>query len=155
MDYFNKPLTQHNFDLLNKSNNISREKCDLFADIIITLTHYVYNTYLGDDVISSNEDQISHFNWCWDKTLNCFAQENINIDKHGNHLDYFSGYYAAIFYDSPCKDKKLFKSMVVFWGDIFNSEVKTQIKYEVFIEAYSLLDKALFRKKLKNPCFSV
>jgi len=65
LEYFSKQLSFEQVTYLNTINNITQEKVELFRDFSISLTYIIENSYLGDDVIEYQDDQINHFNWCW------------------------------------------------------------------------------------------
>ena len=70
--YVAKPIDSKEMDLWVKANNISIEKTQLFFDFIRSLSTIMEDTYLGNDSISTKEDVLGHFNWCWNKNIENF-----------------------------------------------------------------------------------
>ena len=100
IDYFSKPLTFDQLNYLNNLNSVTIEKVELFRDFTITLTYYIYDTYLGDDVMYKESDITGHFNWCWNKTISNFVKENIFFEERGEHYYYHMNYFMDTFYNS-------------------------------------------------------
>ena len=53
--YISTPLMVEEMQLLYKANNIKYDKCELYYDFITTLNKLIVETFLGDDVINSEE----------------------------------------------------------------------------------------------------
>ena len=53
-----------NVNIWYSRNNIIREKSELYYDFITSLLKIMDNTYLGSDVISTQDDMVNHFIWC-------------------------------------------------------------------------------------------
>ena len=85
--YVAKPIDSKEMDLWVKANNISIEKTQLFFDFIRSLSTIMEDTYLGNDSISTKEDVLGHFNWCWNKNIENFSKENSNIKKVDFYLN--------------------------------------------------------------------
>jgi hypothetical protein len=64
-------------DIWYKGNNIIREKSELYYDFISSLINLIDETYLGSDIISTQEDMINHFMWCFQKVASNFEKERI------------------------------------------------------------------------------
>ena len=67
--YITTPLTIEEMNLLYKANNVKYDKCELYYDFILSLNKLVVDTFLGDDVINSEESIKSHFGWCIKKNI--------------------------------------------------------------------------------------
>ena len=95
-------ITSENYkqqiDIWHKAYNISREKTELFYDFVVSLYELIDDTYLGSDVIISEEDQRNHFNWCWDKTIENFNKEKIYFKERGQHYQYFWNFFLEAYY---------------------------------------------------------
>ena len=82
-----KPMEYEEIDAWYKANNIIPELSDLFRDFCFSLLNLVQDTYLGDTSNNNKEtnigltleDKVSHFDWCWKKTVDNFSKENILI----------------------------------------------------------------------------
>ena len=68
---------KHQIDIWYKAHNISREKTELFYDFLVSLHELIEQTFLGEDIIKTEEIQRNHFTWCWDKTIENFNKERI------------------------------------------------------------------------------
>lgn len=139
IDYYSKPLTQEQLNYLNKLNDVTIEKVEIFRDFTTSLFYIVYRTYLGDDVIINNDDILNHFNWCWSKAIHNFNQENIFFNEKGEHYYYFNNYFITKFYTCENKDNILLEDIVEYWSNIFSiDQIKTRSQYDIFIELYKL-----------------
>ena len=126
-------------------HNMSIEKIELFGDIIKTLNQLVLDTYMGNDtketkIILSDEDLNSHFDWCWNKTIELFRKENIIIDTEGEHKNYFKEFFFETFYKQ--KVDKIKSSIPNFLETTFELEKNfTKSDLDILTELYKLLDK--------------
>jgi len=142
LEYFSKPLSFEQVQYLNTINNIMPEKVELFKEFSISLTYIINDTYLGDDVVEFQEDQINHFNWCWDKNIKNFKDENIFLQQKGEHYYYYLAYFMDIYYGNSNKSKGLFTKIVLFWDDVLSVDLlKTKSEYDLFCEIYKIMDK--------------
>ena len=142
LEYFSKQLSFEQVTYLNTINNITQEKVELFRDFSISLTYIIEDSYLGDDVIEYQDDQINHFNWCWNKVLKNFKEENIHLQQKGEHYYYYLAYFMDIYYGNSVKTKGLFKKMVGFWDDVLSiNNLKTKSEHDLLCEIYKIMDK--------------
>ena len=72
LDFVSSESYKQQIDVWYRAYNISREKTELFYDFLMSLHNLIDETYLGEDVIMTTEDQINHFTWCCDKTIESF-----------------------------------------------------------------------------------
>ena len=149
MNYIATPLTYEQMHLLYRANNIKYERCNLYYDFIMSLNKIINVTYLGSDYINSEKEITQHFNWCIDKVIDNFKEENIVFDDMTQIKEYFYFFYYEIFYKS--QDKKNILSKLNNLGDLsFNyHRLKSRSDIDVLIELYKLLDKSL-NKKVKT-----
>lgn len=127
---------------LNTINNIAPEKVELFREFSISLTYLVEDTYLGDDVIQTQDDQINHFNWCWERNIKNFNKENILFQTKGEHYYYYLAYFIDIYYGNSNKTKGLFGKIVGFWDDVLSIDgLKTKSEHDLLCEIYKIMDK--------------
>ena len=118
-----KPMEYEEIDAWYKANNIIPELSDLFRDFCFSLLNLVQDTYLGD--ISNNnketnigltlEDKVSHFDWCWKKTVDNFSKENVFFVKTDESYDYFKNFFMDVFYN---QEQEVVKNSL---NDFFNS----------------------------------
>lgn len=149
LNYITKNLDPEQVDIWFRVNNIIPEKMELYYDLSYTLYLLIKTTYLGDKDVSSetkvemNEsDNKRHFDWCWNKTITGFKNENINFETEGEHYDYFYSLFDEIFYKQP---KEIIRESIdVFFNDLFNREKPfTQVDLDLIFNIYKALDKNL------------
>jgi len=139
IDYYSKPLNQDQLNYLNKLNDVTIEKVELFRDFTLSLFYTVYRTYLGDDVIKNDEDMVIHFNWCWNKVIDDYSMENLFFVEKGEHYYYFLNYFTDKFYILENKDTIDLNEIVQYWSNIFSiDQIKTKSQYDIFIELYKI-----------------
>jgi hypothetical protein len=139
IDYYSKPLNQDQLNYLNKLNDVTIEKVELFRDFTLSLFYTVYQTYLGDDVINNDEDMVIHFNWCWNKVIDDYSMENLFFVEKGEHYYYFLNYFTDKFYILENKDTIDLNEIVQYWSNIFSiDQIKTKSQYDIFIELYKI-----------------
>lgn len=142
LEYFSKQLSFEQMIYLNTINNIAPEKVELFREFSISLTYLVEDTYLGDDVIQTQDDQINHFNWCWERNIKNFNKENILFQTKGEHYYYYLAYFIDIYYGNSNKTKGLFGKIVGFWDDVLSIDgLKTKSEHDLLCEIYKIMDK--------------
>lgn len=107
IEYVGKFLPKEKTKDFFKENNVKVEHADLFIDFTITLLSFLYDSYLGDEVVSNNTDRYNHFSWVWKKTINQFKREKIKFKEEGYHKDYFWYFLHENFYTLKDKDKIL------------------------------------------------
>lgn len=107
IEYIGKFLPREKTKDFFKENNVKVEQTDLFIDFSITLLTFLHESYLGDDIIISDEDRYNHFNWVWKKTLNQYKCEKVKFKDEGYHKDYFWYFLHENFYTAKDKDKIL------------------------------------------------
>lgn len=143
LDYINTPLSWESIVVIYDANNIKFERCQLFNDFVQSFLLLVFDTYMGDDV-TSTEQQVNHFNWCWHKNIDNFKKEGISFE--GEKLyDYFLAFMLEVFY--PIHDKPIGfvdKSSLKLWNDIFDYNFKkTNSDLDTFLEIYKIFEKSL------------
>lgn len=126
-------------------HNMNFEKIELCGDIFRTLYEVVNDTYLGSEDLEtkinlSNEDNISHFEWCWDLTIENLRKENILIRKEGQHKDYMKSFFLDTYYDLGDKNIKL--AIPNFIDDVFSLDKPfTKSDLDILTELYTLFEK--------------
>jgi hypothetical protein len=142
VEYFSKPMNNEQILYLNNINKVITERVELYCDFITSLCYLVHDTYLGDDVIVTYDDQKAHFNWCWNKNIDNFKKEDILISNMGEHYYYYFNYFNEIFYKNGDKNKLLFNKIVEFWYNTFSLvKNKTKSEYDLFVEIYKIMNK--------------
>lgn len=126
-------------------HNMTYEKIELYGDISKSLTKIIMDTYLGEDVsetkiVLSEEDNKSHFEWCWKKLIEGFRKENIIILPDGDHKDYFEYFFMDTFYHQSKASVRL--SIPKFLDEIFDTEIRySKSDLDLLTELYKLMEK--------------
>lgn len=148
LEYFSKPMSEEEIWGLHAINNIEWELVELYQDFVVSLLDLIDMTYLGDDVMSEETTQSSHFNWCWERTIENFRLENIRFTKNGEHHTYFLKYSKDLFYNNKEKTPNMMAGILDFWRRVLcMSTIKTRSEYDLFKDVYQLLGDGIFR-----PC---
>lgn len=140
-------MSKESIGLLNSTNNIKLEKCELFHDYAQSLVTLIFDTYLGDD-ITSDVQKINHFRWCWYKNVENFMREGITIG--GNKLySYFLEFMQEHYYSETGKTENplIIQNIHRLWTLLFDfnnpSLKKSKSDMDTFIDIYRLFDAAL------------
>ncbi|NJO59693.1 MAG: hypothetical protein HC836_15720 [Richelia sp. RM2_1_2] len=134
-----------------KTHNVIGERIELYRDFVVNLTFNIFDTYLGDDYISSEEEIKEHFSWCFHKVVSEFEEEDISFRDNSELYKYFYMYFYNQFY----RAEKIppISYFTRFWDTIFDvkPDAKTKKKkaFEVLLELYDIFDKSL---SIKNSC---
>ena len=126
-------------------HNMNYEKIELYGDISKSLTKIIMDTYLGENISEtkitlSDEDNASHFEWCWKKMINDFKKENIIIKLNGDHKEYFQSFFMDTFYNQSKTSIK--HSIDKFLNEIFDTEVTfSKSDLDLLTELYKLMEK--------------
>jgi len=142
--YINNLMSIESIMMIYDANNVKIERCDLYNDFVQSLLMIVFDTYMGDDV-SSPDDQINHFNWCWEKNIENFKKEGFTFNSVKLY-NYFKEFTLEVFYNT--RDKNVVgytdKKSLSLWSDIFDfKKRKTNSDLDTLIEIYKLFDKSL------------
>jgi len=125
-----------------KTHNIIREKAELYYDFLFSLLDIVDETYLGSDVIKSDEDMINHFNWCFNKVVSNFEQERIYFNNKDTHYDYLWVFFYKAYYTCPTENKM--EILSEYFKVLFNfNRIKTPPELESFTDLYKIFDQNL------------
>lgn len=128
-----------------KSNNMIKERVDLYRDFVVNLIHYIHSTYLGKEFIKSEEDIKGHFNWAFNKVLADFEKEGVVFNSSVELKQYFFKYFNTKFYSVD--SIPTLKTFLDFWDNIFTLKPnKENTILNALIEIYKLFDTAFNRK---------
>jgi hypothetical protein len=142
VDFTSYENYKHQIEIWYRAYNISREKMELFHDFLISLYELVDNTYLGSDVISTDDDIKGHFNWCWDKVIDNFNKEKIYFKNRGNCHEYFWNFFLEAFYFNKIENKRI--RIDEYVNMLFDIDyLKNRSELDVVTEIYRLLDQNL------------
>ena len=125
------------------SNNIIREKSELYYDFISSLLNLIDETYLGSDIISSQEDTTNHFMWCFNKIISNFEHERIKFAPISTTAyDYLWFFLYKGYYSSDIDDKV--DILLEYFKYLFDyNMVKTPSELESFMDFYKIFDQNL------------
>lgn len=144
LDYINAPMSREAINLLYNLHNIRYEKCELYSDFVQSLLRLLFDTYLGDEV-TSVEQQVKHFTWCWNKNLKNFEEEGLIFDNEKLY-SYFLEFMLEVYYTAPDKDSPSFdhKNILKLWYYIFDyNRIKTNSDMDTLIEIYKIFESSL------------
>ena len=144
-NWMTKPIPQEEVIIWFNIHNMNYEKIELYGDISKSLTTIIMDTYLGENVSEtkislSNEDNKSHFDWCWKKMVENFRKENINIKSNGEHKEYFESFFMDTFYNQSRDSVK--HSINKFLNEIFDTDMTfSKSDLDLLTELYKLMEK--------------
>lgn len=142
IEYISKPMDRKDISLIYKINKVSPEKSELMLDFIQTLYGKVIDTYMGDNLMSE-ENQLEHFRWCWESTVQGFKKELIFFDNKGLLHDYFSLFMLETFYKETDKSEKIVRNTLYFVFNSFNyKKIKTKSELDNFLDLYKIFNKS-------------
>lgn len=133
-------------DIWYKSHNIIREKAELYYDFLFSLLTLIDETYLGSDVIISEEDITNHFDWCFNKIISNFEQEKIYFSSKNDQYEYLWFFFYKAYYQ--CLTENKYQILCDYFNLLFNfGKVKNQIELESFTDLYKIFDQNLKKTK--------
>ena len=144
-NWMTKPLPKDEIIIWFNIHNMTYEKIELYGDFFKSLNHVIMDTYLGDNtsetkIFLSNEDNLSHFEWCWNKIIENFKRENIIIKSDGDHKEYFQSFFVDTFYNQT--ENNLKKSIPKFLNEIFEVGMTySKSDLDLLTELYKLIEK--------------
>jgi hypothetical protein len=142
LEFVSSESYKHQIDIWYRAYNISREKIELFHDFLISLYDLLSETYLGNDVIETEEDQKNHFIWCWDKTIESFNKEKIYFKERGNFFEYFWNFFLEAYYYQQIDNKPV--RITEYFDKLFKFKYrKTRSELDMLTEIYKLFDQNL------------
>jgi hypothetical protein len=142
LDFVSSENYKQQIDVWYRAYNISREKTELFYDFLISLHDLIDETYLGADVVVTTEDQINHFTWCWDKTIESFNKEKISFKERGNAYKYLWNFYSEAYYYT--KNSESIIRIPEYFYILFDFvHKKTRSELDMLTELYKLLEQNL------------
>ena len=145
LNYIKNPLSETSIAILYDANSVRFDKCQLYSDFVCSLLMLVFDTYLGD-VITTEKQQIEHFNWCWNKNISNFKDEGIEFKSINELLSYFKEFMVEVFYAIEDKDDKPYinENLISLWEYIFDyKKPKSRSDIDSFIEIYNIFEKSL------------
>ena len=142
LQFISSESYRHQIDIWYKAHNISREKTELFYDFVTSLYELIDNTFLGADVLQSEDDQRNHFTWCWNTTIENFNKEKIYFKERGNHYEYFWNFFLEAYYFEQL-DGNIIKIREYFYKLFDFKYRKTRSELDMLTEIYKLFEQNL------------
>jgi len=145
LSYIKTPLSENSIAVLYSANNVRYERCQLYSDYIQSLLLIIFDTYMGDDIMS-DEERVNHFHWCWNKNINNFREEGIIFNDSDIAFNYFLEFMFEVFYTVDGKEGKPHIAITIrtLWLSLFSyNRIKTRSDMDNFIEIYGILEKSL------------
>lgn len=142
LDFVSSESYKQQIDVWYRAYNISREKTELFYDFLMSLHNLIDETYLGEDVMMTTEDQINHFTWCWDKTIESFNKERIIFKERGSAYKYLWNFYSEAYYYTKTKES-IIRIPEYFYILFDFVHKKTRSELDMLTELYKLLEQNL------------
>jgi len=143
IEFISKPMKKEDIYLLYRVNNVTPEKTELYMDFIRSIFNTVVSTYMGDDIMSTN-DVKKHFGWCWNRVITSFRMEHIYFEDSVEMYSYFNSLFIESFYDEEDKSNEIIGELMEFWETSFTySSTKTRSELETFFDLYKLFDKSV------------
>jgi hypothetical protein len=144
-DWMAKPIPKDEVLIWFNVHNMIYEKIELYGDIFKSLNTIIVDTYLGDSssetkINLSEDDKLSHFDWCWKKMVKDFERENVNIKFNGDHKEYFQSFFMDSFYNQ--RENRIRESISRFLNEIFDvNMVYSRPDLDLLTELYKLMEK--------------
>lgn len=126
-------------DVWYRTYNIQREKIELFYDFVSSIYELIDNTFLGSDVLYTEEDQVNHFTWCWNKTIDNFSKERIYFKDKGNHYEYMWSFFYEAYYLTKMDGRENKISEYIYKLFDFRYK-KTRSELDILAEVYKILE---------------
>lgn len=142
LEFIGSENYKQQIDVWYKAYNISREKTELFYDFLISLYNSIEETYLGPDAVNTTDDQMKHFTWCWDKTIESFSKEKIYFKERGNGYEYFWNFFSEAYY-YPKNFDSIIRIQEYFYILFDFVHKKTRSELDMLTELYKLLEQNL------------
>jgi hypothetical protein len=145
-----KPINKEDVETWFNINGMIYEKRELFADFSYSLYNLIRNTYLGNEpedssetrVILSEEEKHSHFDWCWNRTIENYSKENINFKLDGEHKEFYKNFFIELFYFA--ENKSISENIYKFYDELFNEKKAfTKSDLDMLTDIYKKLNKNL------------
>jgi hypothetical protein len=146
--YISKPVSDEELQFWIDSNDICYQKLELFEDFTKSLVTLIYKTYLGDtegqetNISITEDDNLKHFEWCWNKTIENFNKEGVYFNEKGDHKEFVQSFFEETFYKQKIKEVKM--SLNKFFDEVFNlDKLPTKSDLDLLTSIYKTLDKSL------------
>ena len=142
LDFISLENYKQQIDIWYRAYNISRERIELFHDFLISLYDLIDQTYLGPELFDIEENQRTHFTWCWDKTIENFSKEKIHFKDRGNHYEYLWNFFLEAYYYNQLDGNTIRISEYFTILFDFNYR-KTRSELDMLTEIYKIFEQNL------------
>lgn len=135
----NSDRYKHQLDVWYRTYNIQRERIELYYDFLSSLYELIDDTFLGADVLYDEIDQLGHFTWCWNKTIDNFSKEKIHFKDKGNHYEYLWNFFYEAYYlnKNEGRDNRISEYIYKLFDFRYK---KSRSELDILTEVYKLLD---------------
>jgi hypothetical protein len=90
----------------------------------------------------TQEEKSSHFNWCWNKTVENFEKENIKFIFNEEDMDYFQSFFFEVFYNQD--DGQVRNELETFFTQLFDRKrLSTKSDLEMYTDVYKTMERSL------------
>jgi hypothetical protein len=132
-----------------KKHSIIKERVRLYKDFTLNLTYYIYDSYLGNEYIKTNDDKLGHFKWCFNKVCDMYLAEGIDFKSNKRIYYYFIEYFKNVLYNEEYKINQL-GGEYTYWSLIFQVYGKKNKAFlDVMINLYKIFDETIENKLTK------
>jgi hypothetical protein len=125
-----------------KAHNISFQKVELFYDFLLGLNNLINSTFMGHDSYHNEIELKSHFDWCWEKTIENFSKEKIIFKSHGIHYEYFWNFFYEAYYYPISNGNE--PRILEYLKKLFDLKlIKSRSEIDLLNEIYKMLNQNL------------
>lgn len=145
-----KELDKKLIETLLRDNYINFNRVEIYRNFIRVLSNNIYSTYLGKEYISSEEDILGHYNWCFNDVCNKFKLMGVDFNNNIEVRDYFMDYYRFGLYNAENGKEYPEKNVAVYFNSIFELvEPKPMMEMLAYIDIYNMFNNT-FTNSNKN-----
>jgi hypothetical protein len=143
-------MTKEEVKVWYQANNIIPELSNLFSDFCFSFFNLIKDTYLGHNthgsmecvIPMSDEDNLNHYKWCWNRTIENFEKENIFFKFSKKDYNFFETFFIEVFYNQ--KNDYIRDGLEYFLKQIFdNRRPVTKSDIEMFTDIYKTMERSL------------
>lgn len=148
-NYIQTPVSKESILMIFNDEGVVHQRLVLYGDFVLSLLKYCFDTYMGDD-ITSEVQQLNHFDWCFRKTVENFKSENINLGDLKELKEYYKDFLVEVYYSMPDKEssKEKIDNIVLFWKQLFDYNTsKTKADVDCLLSVYRLFEKSINNKQ--------
>jgi len=90
----------------------------------------------------TNEDNLNHYQWCWNKTIENFKKENITFKFEKRDYEFFESFFIEVFYNQ--KNDYIRDGLEDFLKQVFDRKRPvTKSDIEMFTDIYKTMERSL------------